>query len=202
MPDDRGLQLEEQLRSGGLGQVLGGAEVQLGRELHAHGWLVPDVWLHEVGGKTYLEWRFRDDKGNTVTKVPSGSEARGVLDAFIKLRDADPSHILNFAKKSGVLGLCNKHQKPFTHNHRLDVAEPRGYIEQPCLPGRESIARWRELAGEAFRAVCMTAELLSAPPLSHVSVSARLEELARRSRGWNQVIGCAQRWLYESAICW
>ena len=183
--------------------ALGGEQMQLGRALHAPVWYVPDVRLSGTDDEMFLEWQFRNELRQSVTKLRDASQAKGALDAFLELRNATPQQILNFVQTWGVLGLCG-HWKPFTHNHRIDPADPHGFNEQPCLPtGKEPIAHWREFASEAFKIVYTTAKLLGAPALSHVSVSERPNESARRRTGWNKVIGYVLRhWLDRSAVRW
>src|ERR1700680_1003344 len=40
----------------------------------------------------------------------------GMFEAFYKLADAPPDSILKFARKYGVLWLCEKHDLPSSHN--------------------------------------------------------------------------------------
>lgn len=181
--------------------VLGGAQTQLGRALHAPGWYVPGVLLREVNGESWLNWGFRDEKGQTVTRIRLASEAGGALDAFLKLRDADAQKILRFAKAWGVLGLCD-HGKPFTHNHRVNVAAPKPF-DRPCLPTYlESISRWRAWAKAAFEIVLATAGLLGEPALSQISPSERRQVATDRKQRWTRVIHRTQGWLRDSAVSW
>jgi hypothetical protein len=182
-------------------RILGGEQTELGRALHAPPWLVPNTHLLQFKGEPHLEWALRDHVGQSRTRLPLASEARGALDEFVKLRDANPQRILEFAQKRGVLGLC-VHGRPFTHSHRIDITAPT-LFPQSCLPTqREPLSAWRTWANKAFQILVDTADLINAPPLSRFAVSERRKESAERSSKWNRVIRGAQDWLNQSAVSW
>ena len=67
--------------------ALGGEQMQLGRALHAPVWYVPDVRLSGTDDEMFLEWQFRNELRQSVTKLRDASQAKGALDAFLELRN-------------------------------------------------------------------------------------------------------------------
>ena len=84
-----------------------------------------------------------------------------VLDRFVRLSDASDAAILSFAKRNGVLWLC-QHDIPCTHNW-VTTMQPGD--KEGCWPVgwpydcREPLYRWREVA-RRFRAVLTLAACL------------------------------------------
>lgn len=183
-------------------RVLGGERVELGRAFRGPSWLAPHVWLDQSGGVLY--WRFRDERGKPQTKARPASEARGALDAFLKLSEAEDAALLKFAKNFGVLGLC-AHGRAFTHPDTVSVearCDPLRLV-RPCVPTRcEPLSRWRELAREASDIVGGVADLLRRVPLSEVPVSNREGEAIDRRVRWGHLVRRAQGWLTDSAVSW
>ena len=70
-----------------------------------------------------------------------------LLERFVHLSDADPKRILDFARKWGVLGICEQHGLPHTHNPGYATNGQHGCWPQGW-PGEcwEPIEKWRSLA--------------------------------------------------------
>jgi len=108
--------------------------------------------------------------------IPEVEPKKGLLREFAKLADASPVRIRNFARKWGVLEICEEHNLPCTHN--LDpnpilflLAERnRGTVTQtrcqvPFYEGEgyerwEPIEIWRKLSRQANAFLNLTAEYL------------------------------------------
>jgi hypothetical protein len=140
----------------------------LTRPVTTEGWRVPAVV--ELEG-THLRWSFCD--GDQLGKVISPRP--GLLEAFVALVDASPEAIRDYARKWGVLWICD-HGVPAGHsmprlpledvmNELTEVrgvrgCEPRGW-PNACL---EPVAAWYRLAREAHSILNVVAKLREKKP--------------------------------------
>jgi hypothetical protein len=94
-------------------------------------------------------WSIRDWKG--IRRV---RPSRATLDQFLTLANADAEQICGFARKYGVLAIC-EHGKPTSHNLDCDMTHC------PEIDGwSEPLDRWRYYAKQ-FQAVLRTADRLN-----------------------------------------
>lgn len=148
-------------RALGTGIALAALSDHDAQRIAATPWAVPDrVRLDDAG--EHLVWAWSGEP--TIWRQPSD----GILEGFIRLLDAGPAEVLGYARRWGVLGIC-RHGLPASHSpppaglRQSDrfAAEPASSLDWPsgCQPvaeivdgrwwGREPIAAWRALAGEA-----------------------------------------------------
>ncbi len=123
----------------------------------------------------------RDREGKLAAPIPTieqaldekRTKARGqpsirlpnprVLDGFMRLRDATDEQVLDFARRWGVLDLC-EHDFPATHNvgslAMVLRRSPKCLPVQPgSVEGRESVKAWRAWAQRAHSLMLIGARL-------------------------------------------
>jgi len=115
----------------------------LERPLTTSGWLVPQqIWLERH------TLRYRIGEGGPIacrTVQPSA----GLIETFVRLADATPERILQFARKFGLLGIRRRHDRPnpdsYVHLERRH-GEDYGYsvLEwyEGAIEGGEPIRNW------------------------------------------------------------
>lgn len=124
----------------------------LTRPLRAAAILVPSR-IELLGDKLY--WSFDAERGKNGLRFRAVRPGLGLLQDFVNLAHAPSEKILQYAKKWGVLEIC-EHQRPACHQ-RLN-----GLLCEPQLYGDlfwEDVSVWRQYA-RLFR--------------SHLSIAARL----------------------------
>lgn len=117
------------------------------------------VWAEDG----WLVWRLAALKSETrearleamveLKRVRAGTR---LLQEFIALADAPVEHIVAFARRWGVLGLCGKHGRPTTHqplqvkgrskSWRWDIC---ALMDYDVVGGKERIDRWHYYASRA-----------------------------------------------------
>lgn len=104
----------------------------------------------------------------------------GMLEQFVRLADASDEEIAAYARRWGVLGLCEAHHRPMTGLTGPFHAKARGHSRCGFMSvNREPIAAWRRLA-RLVRSVMLLAAARDDP-----------DEL-RRAQNWRG-IGAARR---------
>jgi hypothetical protein len=113
-------------------------------------WVVPAIvqrydqtgfWWIAVSRADPRGWRF-------ATANP------GLLDSFLALKDGTPDSIVEFASKSGVLGLC-EHGLPQSHGSRLCPLEVKSKTRGRRERYLERFEHWRALATRAAALVAL-----------------------------------------------
>ena len=131
-------------------------ELSLSRYARGGAWRVPrDIAAVD---DERLVARITGDLSVVVGKPP-------LLEEFIELADASPSHIQAFARRWGMLGLCAKHDLPYIHSAVAPADErclPRFY-DSSLEVIWEPIGVWRALARE-LRALLTIAGMVLADP--------------------------------------
>jgi hypothetical protein len=117
---------------------------QFGRPVQSGRWWRPkEIQLHG----DHLYWKIDGIEEWT-------SLSPGLLESFWCLRNASPAEILQFARKHGVLELCEEHGVPASHSHpncEWMLASTDGSV--PWAPGAwacEPLAIWRRFATQAY----------------------------------------------------
>ena len=139
----------------------------LERQLPIDNWLAPiDVGLDEKGDS--LVWRpqagYRRVEGN-----------RGVLSEFVALATAPPERILEYARRWGVLEIC-EHGVPRTH--RSPGAWPYSIAFPFCKPQgdesayQEPLGAWRSLSAEVAMILNAAAGLYAGRPAKCADLAA------------------------------
>lgn len=88
-----------------------------------------------------LRWKYEGPEGEQSRPAPTDS---GIIDAFIELAEGTGSAVAGFARRYGVLFLCQRHREPCIHNYPRGVISLRRTLCRPS--GREPIADWRHYA--------------------------------------------------------
>jgi hypothetical protein len=133
----------------------------MGAEMHTE-WSISGLTRSDGGGldrlfqdsKGYLPayvrlendvfyYSYYDDQGYPVP-APA-SRRRGLLEQFVKLADAPATAIAAYARRWGVLDICDQHRLPGAYMHR---SEDGKNCHQMGWPGEsyEPIDRWRDCA--------------------------------------------------------
>jgi hypothetical protein len=117
-----------------------------------------------------------------------------MLDAFVRLRDADD--VLRFARRFGVLRLC-KHGLPISHEATcVQLTDGDGL---PCAP----IARWLHFARQAKAILAIAAAIHQGRPTDQADWRAVYEdcdEEAESSGRLAQLSSQTQRWFVEGRV--
>lgn len=101
------------------------------------------------------------------TKAPHEAEPKGMLDTFVRIQDGPA--VLRFARRYGVLGIC-EHGLPASHNppppspagsSRVWWCYPLGWSEDVCW---EPLDRWYYFAGLARALVAIAANFRQNKP--------------------------------------
>lgn len=134
------------------------------------------VWKQAPSKRIGNHWIFDGEVAREaiVTRHEAEQHGRGILDEFILLCDGDDEAIVQYARTWGVLELC-AHNLPSCHEFSLGaplrlpppILKPPGGIrhwfhEDPrqCTPtGREALATWRHLSGQARALLNIAADL-------------------------------------------
>ena len=113
-------------------------------------WVPAQVWYSEGEYGGQIEWESYGPAEETPRRE---DDLGGLLDSFINLVDADSHEFPEFAKRWGVLALCEQHQAPATH-------------DLECWPwlNSEPIVVWRAIAAK-LRALLLIASSLHAGEL-------------------------------------
>jgi hypothetical protein len=151
-----------------LAGLTGEGTTGLRRPLRTSGWRVPA--RVDLDG-TRLRWRYHD--GRRLGKVIRAR--RGLVDAFVKLADAHPEGIRDYARQWGVLMIC-EHGKPAGHSYpRVPLTDVLNGLEHvtychPCGgPDEywEGLGAWYLLAREARAMLHVAAALHNGRPARH-----------------------------------
>ena len=138
-------------------------EGNLDRRVDYAAWILPSgvevkedelVWWHDFPSKT-TPWKYK------------GPGPR-FFEEFLDLADADSKRIAGYARRWGVLSICEEHELPYTHNPQPYPWPPYGSaLHRPCGPkGRppsgpcfEPIAVWRHFSRQMRALLSVAAEL-------------------------------------------
>lgn len=134
-------------------------------------WVPSDVELVEYQEEICIGWV--DDRGTDAIEavhegflpVPARGERTACLNVFIRLASRpDPSKVLAFARRWGVLGIC-EHDLPASHSPLTRQrgpgghCYPRGYYESSFSGGFDPLRCWHSYAAQAL-AILKVAESL------------------------------------------
>ena len=104
-------------------------------------WYVPPDTAIRVVGDMLIWHEFegsrRDDRPEGYIFGPEVSVGRGILQAFLQLRDAGAEKIVTYARRWGVLGLCEQHLLPrsVVVEHNGDAVAPSEFPERQLNAG-------------------------------------------------------------------
>jgi hypothetical protein len=167
----------------------------LERDLPLATWIVPPELKLQDGWLVYERRPFFLQEEPVLARIQ-----KNILFDFSELAEADDSRVLNYARKFGVLGLC-EHGKPLGHITRMP-------IEKVCTPlgwpreCREPIERWRFFA-LGFRAVLRISVALhegkngDAEDWTH---ALNLPRIAERGAPWAHVVGIVNHLMSWAAV--
>lgn len=162
---------------------------EIGRARHAHErWGVPPkMWLEPVWGRLY--YRPFPTPGTDEHFGPPGGIGVDMLGEFARLdQDKDGGSILDFARRYGVLGLC-EHDLPRGHNERVAwggrcrSTRRSDHARFPGEPGEdywEPLDVWREWAARAGAILSVAANLAGGRP----GVPADWDAITEAGRYW------------------
>lgn len=105
-----------------------------------------------------------------------------VLERFTRLADAPVQEILAYARRWGVLALC-EHGLPVTHDHGC---RPRGWRDGAWYDGRDSVAVWRQFSRQARSILAIAARLHQRRVGSPADWQAVYSESGRQAPWWQQ----------------
>jgi hypothetical protein len=130
----------------------------------------------------------------------------GMFEAFYKLGDAPPQSILGFARKYGVLQIC-EHGLPCSHNHQTsEQCYPLGWHDrQPRqqIHCWEPLEAWRSLSRQALGVVKVADRLLQSETGRPEDWRAVYARSGREAPWWQQEVSaervliaeCVNEWL-------
>ena len=113
------------------------------RRVSVHSWFVPGLIRLE---NENLRWDYLPESLKTGRQL---NPSQGMLESFLELAQAPDRNIARYAKRWGVLGICN-HGLPSSHNPdvlRKPGCRPLGWEEGNCW---EPLDIWRHFATQAF----------------------------------------------------
>ncbi len=135
----------------------------IGRRVDYSAWILPSGV--EVENDNLVWWH-----DSPTTKTPWSLRGPGArfFEDFIELADAPPHRIAAYARSWGVLGICEEHGLPYTHNPQPYPWPPYGSaLHKPCAPkGRppagpcsEPIESWRHFSRQMKALLAIAADL-------------------------------------------
>jgi len=136
-------------------------------------WLRLPIWGTAKGYLLYGRHPYHFPPGHKSgnPRLPKAKASPGLLNGFVTLAEASDDAIVKFAKRWGPLALCEKHGLPYTHlpvkgkwcgQLKTRVVSFRDEKLGRMVKGegcRESLASWREYAGQARATLSLAANI-------------------------------------------